>query len=176
MLLCPHSKEIRVEKILGIFIYQHVETNEGCALMNVFDTKVDSILESIINTRSFEQSHTIKAILATSHQARKNLYTKLSQIDDEDQLSDILTIVVPLFWNMRQGSALMQEFIGMFGMPLVQNINILFQKDLSNRMVQRVKYLPMKHLTPKHIRGLMEKLEEQKEKKKQGIKDILYGK
>lgn len=176
MLLCPHSKEIQVERILGIFLYKHADTGEHCTSMNTFDTKVDAILDAMINTRKLEESNTIKAILATSEKSRKNLYTKLSSIDEEQLLSDVLNIIVPLFWNMRRGNDIIQEMIATFGMPLIQNINILFQKNLSGNMVKRSKYLPMKRLAPTHITGLMQTLGEEQKKKKQGIEDILYGK
>ncbi len=176
MKICPHSKEESAEKVLGIFIYKHVDAGDTCTQMNTFDTKVESILITMLNTRPLEQSNTIKAILATSVKARENLYLKLSTIQDEDELAAVLETIVPLFWNMRNSSEIMQEFISKFGMKLIQNINILFQKDLSNRLVRRNKYMPMISLTPKHvIKGIQSQMDEKKLKKKQTIRDIIMN-
>lgn len=175
-IVCPHGKQTIVHALLGVIAYEHNDNSgQYCDLMNKFKTSVDEVLSTIISDRELKNTIAVQATLAASSEARIKLYDKLS-LATANELSDLLEMTVLIYAHTRKNNELLQELVSAFGQPVIKNIKLLFQKDLSHMYLTKSSFRPMKDLQAIHIKGIAELKQEIKQKKKnQTLDDILYG-
>jgi len=143
--------------------------------LNKFKTSVDDVLGTIIKDRKLENTIAVQATLAASASARLELYDKLSLASAND-LADLLEMIVLIYAHTRKNNELLQELVSSFGQPVIKNIKLLFQKDLSHMYLTKSSFRPMADLKAIHIKGIAELKQEAKKKKgTQTVDDILFG-
>ena len=124
-LRCPHNKQIKITKTLGVVIYEHAIDDKSCEAMNKFTVTTDYVVNLSARSRKYANTRDVRASLRGCQQACTRLFNEMGKTKNLPRLEEMFQTYAAAI-----GTKHLSELVSAFGQKGIDNLEYVMNKTI----------------------------------------------